>query len=672
VATIYDKDISKLKEPKLSKLILELQDKIDKQRELANRAGTFGFKRTTTGEEITSPRYDREAEKFESLRKQHLELIRHQGKLENAEVYKRLKEKIAKKYPDYDKMPEVRQQGILVEEMNLRFEELDAKSEDWKKFTAKEAREHARLDNDLYEASEMKEGEEQAKKEIKREQLKSKNPNVTFMEDKKREILERKGVITFPSKLNPKEQERLTDLISRLEEQKEQKRQKKEEAVQERRGQFRVVKKGETGLPVEKQNTNVISDSEFSKRSNTKADIIPISKHRNPNIISKYIKTRNKRTSNLSKADRRRIATMRGFIPALGIEAYREEGMEGVKGLIPYIGAFELAQRASRLPGAKGILAKLGLRGVEAAWLADTLYSGYEDVKGLSEYRKGKNPLFEPTSAGAKAGIASRLLGEIALSDLPKVARERLHSWQKYGTPERAAKTRRERMRTPLGVGGPEKAKPTQSKRHTQLLENLNDMRKSGLVLGGSKFENQYQEELKNLKTEPSSGIWSPEYRKERVAEIVGNLGRGLRQEMRPAPVEGKLSREIFRGAKEKREEIAALERTLAGPTGLSQRDTRGLGERLERRRSYNEKEKLKGMKQEVQDAEDAATAWSLVGNIEDHFSPEEARILKGDLGFGKPLSLEERYPSAFRPWGQKGKNRSSIQEEKERYYEEE
>ena len=204
-----------------------------------------------------------------------------------------ISEKIAKKYPDYDKMPEVRQQGILVEEMNLRFEELDAKSEDWKKFTAKEAREHARLDNNLYEASEMKEGEEQAKKEIKREQLKSKNPNVTFMEDKKREILERKGVITFPSKLNPKEQERLTDLISRLEEQKEQKRQKKEEAVQERRGQFRVVKKGETGLPVEKQNTNVISDSEFSKRSNTKADIIPISKHRNPNIISKYIKTRN-------------------------------------------------------------------------------------------------------------------------------------------------------------------------------------------------------------------------------------------------------------------------------------------------------------------------------------------------------------------------------------------
>jgi len=671
VATIYDKDISKLKEPKLSKLLLELQDKIDKQRELTNRAGTFGFKRTTTGEELTSPRYDREAEKFESLREQHIKLGQHQAKLESAEVYKRLKEKVSKKYPDYDKMPEVRQQDILVEEMNLRFEELDAKSEDRKKFTAKEAREHARLDNDLYAASEMKEGEEQAKKEIKREQLKSKNPNVTFMEDKKREILERKGVITFPSKLNPKEQERLTDLISRLEEQKEQKRQKKEEAVQERRGQFRVVKKGETGLPVEKQNTNVISDSEFSKRSNTKADIIPISKRRNPNIISKHIRSKNKRTSN---ADRRRMAAVRGFLPALGIEAYREEGMEGVKGLIPYIGAFELAQRASKLPGAKGTLAKLGLRGVEAAWLADTLYSGYEDVKGLSEYRKGKNPLFEPTSAGAKAGIASRLLGEIALSDLPKVARERLHSWQKYGTPERAAKTRRERMRNPLGVGGPEKAKSIQSKKHTQLLENLNDMRKSGLVLGGSKFENQYQEELKNLKTEPSSGIWSPEYRKERVAEIVGNLGRGLRDEMRPATAEGKLSREIFRGAKEKRGEIAALERTLAGPTGLSRRGARGRApaEHVERRRVYNAKEKIKEMKQEVQDTEDAATAWSLVGNIEDHFSPEETRILKGQLGFGKPLSLEERYPSAFRPWGQKGKNRSSIQEEKERYYEEE
>jgi len=637
MSRLTESDISRLKEPELSRLIEKFSDAHEEQREITNRSYKFGTKETPEGKKIPSPRYTEEEKKFYSLRNKTEDLERRRGHLEEAEVHKKIKERINKKYPNYNKMSKRGQENIYVEEMERRINELEELGEKRgsKGLTSLESREHGRLEGSLEDASLMRDAEDEFAREDRRrgqalyererkKELKAKNPNVEFIEDKRRES-------AVPKILKTPTAERIIgDFEEQVREQQERKKAAKEAEVQERRAQIRIVKKGEIGLPVKPESTNVISDSEFTNRSNTKADVIPMSERRTPNI------TPPRKTSNEFSSKRENLKRIgkRGAIAAAGgaaisapflLDAYRRGGMEGLKKEAlrepVLMGIFGALNKASKSKGLVGKGARGIARGLSVPMAAALLYEGARDVAGASRGRT-------PEGSVAKTGIAANLLGQLAFSDIPKMVRERLYSEARYGTPEKAARTRRgevwsggNRGRAAVLSSMRRNRQEAQAKQEAQrktFRTNLEDMQRQGIIAGNTQmFDQQLTKALEDSKTS------------EDIISSYEESNKRWKEKVRPATIEGQFGR-LF-------EAIGSNLRTEAN----------------EKRKGYTGSV----VSQEIQDLENSAQEYEDEGYFYKHIvdpqemDPAERRRMK-ELIAPHKLTLKERYPRAYERYG--------------------
>jgi hypothetical protein len=639
MSRLTESDISRLKEPELSKLIEKFSDAHEEQREITNRSYKFGTKETSEGKKIPSPRYTEEEKKFYSLRNTKEDLERRRGHLEEAEVHKKIKERINKKYPNYNKMSRRRQDNIYVEEMERRINELEELGEKRgsKGLTSLESREHGRLEGSLEDASLMRDAEDEIARDEERKRhdrddrerkkkLKAKNPNVEFIEDKRRESAVPKILKT------PTAKRIIGDFEEQVREQQERKKAEKEASVQERRAQIRVVKKGETGLPVKPESTNVISDSEFTNRSNTKADVIPMSERRTPNITPPR-KTSNEFSSRREKLKRivkshpyaTGIAGGGALSAAFLVDAYRRGGMEGLKEealLEPALmGIFGALNKASKSKGLVGKGARGISRGLSVPMAASLLYEGAEDVAGASRGRT-------PEGVAAQAGIAANLLGQLAFSDIPKMVRERLHSEARYGTPEKAARTRRGEVWSGGNRGraavlssmrrNRQEAQAKQGAQRKTFRTNLEDMQRQGIIAGNTQmFDQQLTKALEDSKTSKD------------IISSYEESNKRWKEKVKPATIEGQYGR-LF-------EAIGSNLRTEAN----------------EKRKGYTGSV----VSQEIEDLENLAQEYEDERYFYKHIvdpqemDPAERRRMKEMIAPHK-LTLKERYPRAYERYG--------------------